>query len=457
MRKMKLKILPKTFIGSLSLVIGILVLAFVLISVLTPRFYRTYKEEQLNKDMTHLVSALESRETTEIIRQLEQFTQTHEYGVVLYDQSGNMLFSRLIGMMVQQTEPAADGGSLSGSDAFTTKDLISRDQMLTNAENRIFILHLSSSAQSINEAGAVLLRVMLYVLLISLGLGAAVSLLYAKTITAPVKSISRTAFDMRTLESGVRCDVRSSDEIGELAVNINELYGRLLAVIGDLQKEVHNVASADKEKTDFMLAVSHELKTPLTSVKGMLEGMIYNVGVFRDRDEYLARCAENIDALASLVNEFLDASKLELSPAPEDFTSTSVEKLVRETAAIHEIVALSKQIAIDIAIDEDMMYSLPAGLFSKALSNIISNAVRYADKGGEVNIYTDEGTLIVENTCDPLPPEEISRIFEPFYSAHENGGHGLGLYLTERILKVCGLSFEFVPFSVGMRFVIFLD
>ena len=455
MTRLKLTILPKTFIGALSLITGSLVLAFVLISLLTPQFYRTYKEDQLNQDMARLVATLENKDTADITQQLTQFTQTHEYGVVLYDEAGNILFSRLIGLVVQQTK--ADDGSMSGNDAFTTKDSISGDQMLTNADNHRLILHLSASAQPINEAGAVLLRVMLLVLLISLGLGAAVSLLYAKTITAPITSISQAAFNMRTLESSVRCDVRFSGEIGELAVNINELYARLLAVIGDLQREIQNVAAADKEKTDFMLAVSHELKTPLTAVKGMLEGMIYGVGVYKDRDEYLARCAANIDALAALVNEFLDASKLELSPAPEDFASRNVHDLVAETAAIHDIVALSKQIDIDIAVDQDLVYSLPAGLFAKALSNIISNAVRYADPGGEVNIYAEQGTLVVENTCTPLSPEEISRSFEPFYSAHADGGHGLGLYLTERILKVCGLSFEFVPFGAGMRFVIYLD
>lgn len=454
-QKYRLKIFPKTFVGSLSLIIGIIVIAFFLISILMPQFYRAYKDDMLNNDLTDLVSTLENKDVKEITAFLDEYAPKHEYGITLCDQNGNTLFSRSIGMMIQQTDSV--DGITSDSHILINIDSISGEQTLTAIGNRTFTLNLYSSMQPIDEANTVILRVLPYVLLISLGLGAAVSFIYAKTITAPVKAISIATFNMRTLEKDAKCNVTSSDEIGELAGNINELYGRLLTTINDLQNEIQNVAAADKEKIDFMLTVSHELKTPLTSVKGMLEGMIYNVGVYKDRDEYLTRCGENIDALTTLVNEILDASKLELSPSPEDFISTNIQTLVKDTAATYEMIALSKQVSIDIDVNEDITGLLPAGLFSKALSNIISNAVKYADVGGTVSIYTDNRKLVIENTCNPLSQEERRRVFEPFYSSGQNGGHGLGLYLTERILKVCGLTFEFVPFTVGMCFIIYLE
>jgi signal transduction histidine kinase len=266
---------------------------------------------------------------------------------------------------------------------------------------------------------------------------------------------------MRVLEKDAVCEVKSYDEIGELAGNINELYRRLLATINDLQNEIQKTAAADKDKIDFMLTISHELKTPLTAAKGMIEGMIYNVGVYKDRDEYLALCGKNIDELTALLNEILDASKLELSPSPDDYSNANIGELVKETAARHEIIALSKQIGISVKIEEELSCFLPAALFSKALSNIISNAVKHADTGSEVSIYTNESRLIIENICTPLSQEEIRYAFELFYSGKNGepgraGGHGLGLYLTERILKVCGLPFEFIPFDRGMRFIICL-
>ncbi|MDR2590627.1 MAG: HAMP domain-containing histidine kinase [Oscillospiraceae bacterium] len=456
MNKLKLKIFPKTFIGALSLVVGIILIAFILISVLMPRFYRVYKEESLNKDLTNLMYSLENKNISEITRLLERFALTNEYGISLIDEQGDTLFSRQIGMMVQNIDTMPGENTNSGESITFNIDSIQSEQTLTDAEGRLFTLKIYSSVQPIDEANTVLFQMLPYVLLISLVLGVVVSFIYTKTITAPVKAISRATFNMRTLEKDVKCDVKSSDEIGELAVNINQLYGRLLTTINDLQTEIQNVAASDKEKIDFMLTVSHELKTPLTSVKGMVEGMIHNVGVYKDRDEYLIRCGETIDALTALVNEILDASKLELSSSPEDYSDINICEFIKNIAATYEMIALSKQVNIDINVVEDMSRSLPVNLFSKALSNIISNAVKYADTGGEVSIYTDSDRLVIENTCNPLSPEEICRTFEPFQSGGENGGHGLGLYLTERILKVCGLQFEFIPFDNGMQFIIFM-
>jgi signal transduction histidine kinase len=124
---------------------------------------------------------------------------------------------------------------------------------------------------------------------------------------------------------------------------------------------------------------------------------------------------------------------------------------VRDTAATYEMIALKKQVAINIEIDEGLEKATPVRLLSKALSNIISNAVKYSDTGGTVKIYMINDRLVVENNCAPLSPEEQRRAFEPLYSTGE--GHGLGLYLTERILKVCGLPFEFISFEFGMKFI----
>jgi signal transduction histidine kinase len=455
MKKMKLKILTKTFLGALSLIIGILIIAFVLIAILTPKLYRAHKEETLNKDLNELVSSLENRDVKEITAFLNEFASKRDYSVSLLRENGDILFSRSIGTTEELIFSAEENV---GKDGDSNVDVIgesifSSERIITDSEAGNLIISLGSSAQPIDEANVVLFRVFPYVLFISIVLSAVVSFIYAKTITKPVKVISNATFNMKALEKDAVCEVRSSDEIGELAGNINELYSRLLATINDLQDEIQNVAAADKDKIDFMLTVSHELKTPLTAIKGMIEGMIHNVGVYKDRDEYLALCGENIDALTALLNEMLDASKLELSPTPDDYIHTNIGEFAKEIAARYEMIAHSKQVAISIIIEKELNCVLPVALFSKALSNIISNAVRYADSGSEVSIYTDESRLIVENICTPLSQEEIRRAFEPFYSG-KNGGHGLGLYLTERILKVCGLPFEFIPFDRGMRFII---
>jgi signal transduction histidine kinase len=476
MKKLKLKIFPKTFISSLLLIVGVVVIAFILIGILTPRFYRAYREEMLNADLDTLLPLLENTEKSEIILHLEQFAAMHEYSITLRDQEGNTLFARTFGMSVSLTQPGLQGREVlhdseeiigeividneniiggervsSGGMAISV-ELISESRTLNDNTGQPLVINISSSLQPIDEANTVLYRVFPYTLLISIVLSAVVSFVYAKTITAPIKAISKTALKMKTLEKDVKCKVKSSDEIGELAENINELYGRLLCAINDLQSEIQNTAAADKEKIDFMLTVSHELKTPLTAVKGMIEGMAHNVGIYKDRNEYLNRCGEKIDELTTLLNEILNASRLEMSPLPEDYADTNIHELINVTIATHEMIALSKQVGIALNIDESITKSVPVLLFTKVLSNIISNAVKYSDKGGSVRIYMNNNRLIIENNCTPLTPEELSRVFEPLYSTGD--GHGLGLYLTERILKVCGIAFEFISFEKGMKFII---
>jgi histidine kinase/two-component system sensor kinase Ihk len=474
--------------GSLSLITGILIISFLLISLLTPRFYRMYKEEMLNTDFNVLMPLLDNMELSVITAQLERFAAIHDYSITLRDEQGSTVFSRALGISVSFTQPNfLNNGDFTKNETVTagervmdetiderftesnrvfTTELITGSRTLYDNTGHVFTLNLSSSVQPIDEARTILYRVFPYALLISLTLSAVVSYIYTKTITAPVKAISKAAIKMRTLEKDARCDIKSKDEIGELAVNINELYGRLLTTINDLQNEIQNTAAQDKAKIDFMLTVSHEIKTPLTSVKGMIEGMIHNVGVYKNRDEYLTRCGENIDALALLVNEILDASKFEITPSAEDYADTRIERLVRDITATHKMIALSKQVTINITIDANINKTIAVRLFSKALSNVISNAVKYSDTGGTVKIYADNERLVVENNCVPLSTEELRRVFEPLYGTGISGhpanerketGHGLGLYLTERILKVCGLPFEFIPFENGMRFIIYFS
>ncbi len=92
---------------------------------------------------------------------------------------------------------------------------------------------------------------------------------------------------MQSLESGISCAVAGTDEITILAQDINSLYSKLLSSIDELRTENERAMAREKEKSDFLRITSHELKTPIASMLGLVEGMIYNVGPFKDHDTYL--------------------------------------------------------------------------------------------------------------------------------------------------------------------------
>ncbi len=101
--------------------------------------------------------------------------------------------------------------------------------------------------------------------------------------------------------------------------------------------------------------------------------------------------------------------------------------------------------------------------FKKALSNIIANAVQYTESGRRVSVYADKRNIIIENECEIISKEEITRLFEPFYRSEfsrntETGGNGLGLYIVKTILKSMNISYSFEPMTdfSGMKFTIYL-
>ena len=109
---------------------------------------------------------------------------------------------------------------------------------------------------------------------------------------------------------------------------------------------------------------------------------------------------------------------------------------------------------------DDFSASFPANAMEKALSNILSNAVKHTKSPGKVNAYFRGRAVIIENECEPIQASVLPHIFEPFY--RPDGGNGLGLYITARILNTLSYRFSFEPFvgqggekHSGMRFTIF--
>ncbi|MDE7298005.1 MAG: ATP-binding protein, partial [Lachnospiraceae bacterium] len=122
-------------------------------------------------------------------------------------------------------------------------------------------------------------------------------------------------------------------------------------------------------------------------------------------------------------------------------------------------IAQSRNIDMMLSDDHSFCADVPAELIRKALSNVLSNAVKYTDTDKSIRIYMKNQTVIVENECQPLTKEKLAHIGEPFYhssgSKQDNSNTGLGLYLTDRILSACELSYDFATYENGMRFVLY--
>ena len=287
------------------------------------------------------------------------------------------------------------------------------------------------------------------------------SLLFSKAIADPIKKISASTEQMMKLDHGASCSIHTKDEIGTLAQNVNDLYSNLLFTIEHLEREKDAVRDMERAKVDFLRAASHELKTPVTALNATLENMILGVGKYQDYATYLPECKEMVEQLSGMIHEILETSKLNLTAeAPKQ---VDVSELLAELCEPYQLIAAAHQITFSLDLPEQFPAVLSVGPFSKAVSNVLANAVAYTEAGKTVAVYMDENRLIIENECVPIPDDEIRRLFEPFYRpdfsrSRESGGNGLGLYIVDTLLTSMNIPYSFAPMKSppGMCFTIWL-
>jgi two-component system sensor kinase Ihk len=467
----KLKIFPKTFLYTLSLMLIIVLLSHTLIYFLMPWAYNYQQEKALETDTARLVEQITTTSPDERLNCVMDFA-TKWAANVSVDYDG---FSYHMDLLKAETDatPSPDGkvevtviattiedglkislaeNPLGGADFFKV------EQGFSDGAGSITAI---VSRQHIEDAVSAVLMILPFTAILCMVISVLFALAYSRMFTRPIQQISAATEKMRELEPDAHCPNDTQDEMGMLADNVNSLYQTLLSTIQTLEREIEKVEAADIQKTNFLRAASHELKTPVTAVSVMLENMLLGIGKYKDRDTYLARCKELIDRLAQMIKEILDASRAEFAGEQEqtDFLIADVLGTVMEP---YQIIAKAKGIAFSIDESEAYIVHLPQGMIEKAISNILANAVSYTEPDGVIHISCKGRQLVIENECTPIPPEHLAHIFEPFYRPdygrdRATGGNGLGLYLVSTILKSLDISYTFAPSESidGMSFQIF--
>lgn len=285
-------------------------------------------------------------------------------------------------------------------------------------------------------------------LICSLVISVICSLLFSKAIVAPIERISASTERMMKLDRSAACTIHSKDEIGLLAQNVNDLYSNLLSTIEHLEQEKGRVSEMERAKVDFLRAASHELKTPVTALNATLENMILGVGKYQDYAAYLPECKDMVERLSKMIHEILETSKL--NGITEQPTTVDLSELLEELCEPYQLIAAAHNISFSLDLPETFTMTLPINSFSKAVSNVLANAVAYTKTGKTVTVFMDGRSLMIENECVPIQSIEIPRLFEPFYRPdfsrnRENGGNGLGLYIVDALLTSINISYSFIP------------
>ena len=276
-------------------------------------------------------------------------------------------------------------------------------------------------------------------MLISILFSTIISLIYAKLIKNNIQEIQIVTDKMMKLDKKIRLKVSSNDEVGELKQQINDLYSTLLRTIDDLEFKNKEILKLEKLKYDFFKGASHELKTPLASLKIILENMKYNIGKYKERDIYINECIEIVDSLTKNISQILSVHSIENLNNDEEYLK--INDTLEDILKKYEILANQKKITVNNYILDENVYIGKTAL-KIILSNLISNAVKYTDVNGVINIGIVNDWLYIENTYGNNKISNMDKIFDVKFDLNKENSNGLGLYIVSNILNNYNMEYK---------------
>jgi two-component system sensor histidine kinase CpxA len=247
-----------------------------------------------------------------------------------------------------------------------------------------------------------------------------------RSITGPIGRVTRVTEEIARGRFDVRVHEPRSDEIGRLCAAVNDMASRLDGYV--------------KGQKRFLGDVSHELRSPISRIQVGLD--VLREGADEAGKARVDDILEDVRQLGALVDEILSVARAETDPRQAHLSAVSAESALKTVVAREGAGA-----DVRVNVEKDLMVSADPLLLSRALSNLLRNAVCYAGDAGPIEITARrEGAKAIIEVRDSgpgVPDDEIERIFDPFYRpersrSRETGGAGLGLAIVRTCVSACG-------------------
>lgn len=466
-KRIKSSLLAKVFLTTSAMLLCMSLLVFGILAWFMPHTYSNRLNTVLDERAQGFISELEQVAFSDSGGLFDQFIADMEINSVeLYNSDGDWVplpteeFDNEWGVNIAQSAVVGLGETnpiLSNSYYFSFSDSSNRYMLIVYGE-----------AEQIAELQQSFIRVFPLVLLIVLVVAFIMSWLYSRMITKPVLSISRISEKMSALQLDWQVDERRTDELGILGNSLNSLSRNLSAALSDLQRankkleaDIAHEKELEQARTNFFSAVSHELKTPVTIIKGQIEGMLLGIGAYKDREKYLARTLEIANTLETMVQEILTISRLETAGETLKKDRLDCVQIIKSYLSETEDLIAEKDLQIHLDIPPATFISGNKMLMEKVFSNLIGNAIKYSPYGASIYIsaYADQEQICfsVENTGVHIPEDSIPKLFDAFYRVEQSrsrktGGSGLGLYIAQEILRQHGSECRVCNTQSGVKF-----
>ncbi|MDK2585270.1 HAMP domain-containing sensor histidine kinase [Romboutsia sedimentorum] len=396
-----LNIKYKLFSITTGLLLALAIIIYLILYFLLPSYYHKYKINLLEQSMKTLSEESINYTTLELEERLFNIAKEQNLSVLLTDSNGRIIYGKNEFIVLKYSKYIINDNS---------KEFPLSILMYTKDSPLPYRLNIVMPLQPIDEASDVIRNLMPYIILVAILIAMLGAYIYSTVITKPLIDI------------------------------------------------IESEREAENRRKDFVATISHELKTPITIISGQLEGMIYNVGKYKDRETYLEKCYDSTQELKELVNEMMEISKCEILEkdlvVSEINLSALLDRLIkRQTFLIEE-----KNLDTILNIEKDIYITCDEERIAKAINNIINNAIKYSPQNEKIIIRLYKNIqkipkkkaciktyLEIENTGVTIDENYLSEIFKPFFRIEKSrnrktGGSGLGLYLVGQIFESHGFK-----------------
>jgi signal transduction histidine kinase len=308
---------------------------------------------------------------------------------------------------------------------------------------------------SVSHHDATLVAILL---VYSVGAGVAAALALAKAWGTAVGRLVEGARSLASGDLGGRVgQLGAGPELDTLATTLDETAARL-------QRSLARERASEAKRKDLITAVSHDLRTPLASIRAMVEAI--SDGVVNDPPtlrRYAEEMQRSIESLSLLVDDLFELVQLDAGAIEAESERVRLDEVVRSALATCESQAREKGLVVETDIDGEKAFMCSPRLV-RVLQNLLQNAIRHTPADGTVRMEARRGSggleLVVEDTGEGITPAALDQVFEPFWrgdAARSSDGSGLGLALAKRIVESLGgqIQVQSEP-ARGSRFAVVL-
>ncbi|MEH7350653.1 sensor histidine kinase [Gottfriedia acidiceleris] len=309
------------------------------------------------------------------------------------------------------------------------------------SQGSIFVLKKASTyTEVIRNLFPILLGLLLFLFIVIIGM---LNYLVSRSIIKPISKLKKGAEKIKIGDLNFEIDTNSKDEIGELNKAFEEMRIKL-------KESINLQIQYEENRKELLSNISHDLKTPITSIIGYVEGIKDGVANTPEKmEKYLSTVYSKAKDMDSLIDELFLFSKLDLKKEPFHFETVDINKYIESYVEEIYLDLLQQGINIEVSLlNQSINVNADREKLKRVLSNLLSNCVKYMNKEEKkisFSLHEQLNELIVQVTDNGqgIDPKALPFIFERFYRAEQSrnsqtGGSGLGLAIAKQIIEEHG-------------------